>query len=115
MINYYGGGNILPADSAISIDTYLHNIPLIILDKSGIQILSGILRLSVISLNVHIYSVSTVRTKSTHQFFNFTSGIMYLDVRLGGDIGFVSFPSCFFYRILILALIMSALDIWVYS
>jgi len=44
--------NILPVDSAILIDIYLPKIILyLVLDKSGIQILSAILRLSVISLN----------------------------------------------------------------
>jgi len=38
------GGNVLLVDSAISVDTYLHNRLLNLLDKSRVQILSAILR-----------------------------------------------------------------------
>jgi len=53
VINQYRSGNILPADSAILIDTYLHKIFLyLFLHESSVQILKAILSLGVISLNV---------------------------------------------------------------
>ena len=44
---------MLPVDSAILIDTYLHQMFLyLFLDESGVQILTAILCLSAISLNI---------------------------------------------------------------
>jgi len=43
-----------------------------IFDSTGVQILSAILHLSVISLNVHILSDSIVDTKSAHKYLSET-------------------------------------------